>query len=172
MRRLFLLAAVIIVSCQAVSSLGPPATEITPPTPTAVPTEILPTLTSIPEATSTPLPEPDFEVLLHPDGSLYVGDQISIEVISLADLELDDKKVQIQVEGIEGDQVTGEFNEHGIGGRLQATFNWIWDTSALQPGEYEIGFTIQPEGPAWKETVSLLPHVDVPSLSQQHTGNR
>jgi len=162
MRRLFLLAAVIIVSCQAVSSLGPPATEITPPTPTAVPTEIPPTLTSIPEATSTPFPEPDFEVLLHPDGSLYVGDQISIEVISLADLELDDKKVQIQVEGIEGDQVTGEFNEHGIGGRLQATFNWIWDTSALQPGDYEIGFTIQPEGPAWKETVSLLPHVDVP----------
>ncbi len=143
--------------------MGPPATESAPATPTTVPTEIPPTLTSIPKATSTPLPEVEFEVLLHPDGSLYVGDQISIEVISLADLDLNDKKVQIKVLGIEDDQGTAEFDAHGIGGRMQATFNWIWDTGALQPGDYEIGFSIQPEGPAWKETVSLLPRAELPN---------
>lgn len=163
MRRLFLLAALIIVSCQAVSSLEPAVTATAPPSATARPTENPPTATAIPEVTSTPTPEPDFEVLLHPDGSLYVGDQISIEVISRGDLDLNDKNVQIQVAGIEGDQATAEFSMHGIGERLQATFNWIWDTGSLQPGDYEINFSIQPEGPTWKETVTLHPQTGLPN---------
>ena len=99
---------------------------------------------------------------MHPDGSLHIGDQISIEVISLEDIDLTEKKVQIQVEGIKEDQGSAGFNEQGIGGRLQATFNWVWDTGDLQPGEYEINFSVQPEGPAWKETVHLFPMEDVP----------
>lgn len=157
MRRLFLLAAAVILSCQAVSSFAPPATTLAPPTSTALPTEISSTATHTPEATSTPSPGADFEVLLHPDGVLYVGDQISIEVISRGDLDLIDKHVQIQVAGIEDDQDTAEFNTHGIGERVQATFNWIWDTSNLLPGDHEIGFSIQPEGPAWTEIARLQP---------------
>ena len=166
MRRLFLLAAVIIVSCQAVSSIEPPATATAPPSATARPTEISPTPTAVPGATSTPTPEPDFEVLLHPDGVLYIGDQISIEVISRGALDLNDKNVQIRVAGIEDGQTTAEFTTHGIGERRQATFNWIWDTRNLQPGEYEIDFSIQPGGPAWKEYVRLLPESAVPIPEQ------
>ena len=130
MWRVILLAALIIVSCQAVSSIEPPATTIAPPTATVLPTEIPSTATSIPEATVTATPEAEFEVLLHPDGSLYVGDQISMEVISLGELELEDKQVQIQVSGVKDDQAVAGFSAHGIGERMPATFNWIWDTSS------------------------------------------
>jgi len=162
MRRVILLAALIIVSCQAVSSLESPAITIAPPSATVLPTEIPSTATSIPEATATATPEAEFEVLLHPDGSLFVGDQISMEVISRGDLVLEDKHVQIQVIGVKDDQATAEFSAHGIGERMQATFNWIWDTSSLQPGDYEVNFSIQPEGPAWKETVRLQSQTSVP----------
>jgi hypothetical protein len=163
MRRLVLLAAVVILSCQAVSSFDPPAITHAPPTQTILPTEILPTATAIPEETSVPSPEPDFEVLLHPDGSLYVGDQISMEVIARGGLELDDKQVQIEAAGIQDDQVAAEFTKHGIGKRMQATFNWVWDTSNLHPGDHEIGFSIQPEGPTWTETVHLQPLASLPN---------
>lgn len=161
MRRLFILAAVVMLSCQAVSSLDPPATARTPPTSTALPTEVPPPATALPETRSTPSPEPDFEVLLHPDGVLYVGDQVSIEVISRGDLDVIDKQVQIQVAGIKDGQDSAEFTTHGIGERLQATFNWIWDTSNLQPGDHEVRFSIQPEGPAWIETVRLQPQANL-----------
>ncbi|MGB3699724.1 MAG: hypothetical protein WA997_00510 [Anaerolineales bacterium] len=163
MRRVYLIVAVILISCQAASSFKPRPTAITTPTPTAAPTIILPTAASLPTVTPTALPETEFNVILHPDGSLFVGDQISIEVISLADINLKEIKVQVQVDGIKNDQSSAGFSEQGIGGRLQATFNWIWDTGDLQPGEYLINFSIQPEGPSWTETVRLLPADDVPN---------
>lgn len=97
----------------------------------------------------------EFEVLIHPDGNLYIGDQISVEVIALSDLDMSGKQVQIQAGGIADDGVVAEFASHGIGARLQATFNWVWDTSSLEPGEHDLTFSIQPEGPTWKERVFL-----------------
>jgi hypothetical protein len=163
MRRIFLLAAIVVVACQAVSSLQPPASISPPPTPTTSPTEVPATATLIPTAVSTPEPEPDFDVLLHPDGELYIGDQISLEIISQGTLDLEGKRVQVQIAEQEGDQIIADFNPHGIGGRLQATFNWVWDTSDLQPGEYEIGFSIQPGGPNWTEKVYLQPQTRLPA---------
>jgi hypothetical protein len=50
-----------------------------------------------------------------------------------------------------------EFGSFGIAGRTQATFEWAWDTSGLPPGEYVADISIQPAGPDWTETISLLP---------------
>ena len=80
MRRIIVLAAIVIISCKAVSSIKPPAPSIAPPTSIAYPTAAPPTATQIPEATSTPVPHPDFDVVLHPDGPLYIGDRVSFEV--------------------------------------------------------------------------------------------
>jgi hypothetical protein len=114
-----------------------------------------PTSTSIPEATATPEPEAEFEVLIHPDGNLYIGDQISMEVIALSDLDINGKQVKVEAGGIAEEGVVSEFASHGIGARLQATFNWAWDTSSLEPGEYDLTFSILPEGSTWKERVLL-----------------
>ena len=157
------MAALVLLACNAVNSLAPPTTISAPPTSEKAPTKTSPTATKIPKATATPLSKPDFEVQLHPDGLLYVGDQISLEVISQGELDLDGKQVQIQVDGLKGDQVSAEFNEYGIGKRMQATFNWLWDTSELQPGDYEIGFSILPEGPTWTELVRLEPEASLPN---------
>ncbi|MEE9188370.1 MAG: hypothetical protein V3U36_03300, partial [Anaerolineales bacterium] len=162
MRRLLSLAAIILIACQAVSSLATLPTVNTRPSPTASPVTPQPTLTPVP--TLTPIPEEGFTVRLHPDGPLYVGDQVSIEIISPEDSDLEEKKVQILVGGVEpNDLGSSGFGEYGIGGRLQATFSWVWDTSDLESGDYHIGFSVQPDGPEWTETVSLLPALDVPS---------
>ncbi|MGW8224760.1 MAG: hypothetical protein ACWGOY_03465 [Anaerolineales bacterium] len=163
MRRVVLWVAVLLVSCQAVSPIDPSPTVPASPAPASLKTGIPPAAT--PQATEFPTatPEPDFKVILHPDGSLYVGDQISIEVISLGGLDLKDKNVQIEVNGLPEEQSSAGFNEFGIGGRLQATFNWIWDTSDLEPGEYKINFKIMADGPAWTETVYLQPGEDLPN---------
>ncbi len=162
MRRLLSLAAIILIACQAVSSLATLPTVNTRPSPTASPVTPQPTLTPVP--TLTPIPEEGFTVRLHPDGPLYVGDQVSIEVISPEDSDLEEKNVQIRVGGLEPkDLGSSGFGEYGIGGRLQATFSWVWDTSDLVSGDYHIGFSVQPDGPEWTETVSLLPAMDVPS---------
>ena len=163
MRRVFLWVAVLLVSCQAVGQIDPSPTASASPAPASLKTEIPPTAISQATAPSNPSPDPEFKVILHPDGSLYVGDQISIEVISLGDLDPEEKKVQIEVNGYPEEQNSAGFSEFGIGGRLQATFNWIWDTSDLEPGEYEISFRILADGPSWTETVNLQPGEELPN---------
>jgi hypothetical protein len=103
-------------------------------------------------------------VRLHPDGPLFVGDQVSIEVISPETENQKEKNVQIQITGLAANDLgSSKFEEHGIGGRIQATFNWVWDTRDLQAGEYQVKYSVEPEGPIWTETVSLLPKIEVPS---------
>jgi hypothetical protein len=163
-KRALLVAAVILIACQAVGSLAPLPTLTTRPSPTAIPVTSQPTLALTPTTTPTEVPEVEYSVRLHPDGPLYIGDRISIEVISPEAGEPDEKKVQIQVGGeAANDLGSSGFEEHGIGGRLQATFDWVWDTSDLEAGDYQIEFSVQPDGPMWTETVNLLPAVKVPS---------
>jgi hypothetical protein len=56
------------------------------------------------------------------------------------------------------------FAPFGLGARLQATLQWFWDTTGLDPGEYELTFSIEPGGERWQETVTLLPAKDLPPL--------
>ena len=102
-----------------------------------------------------------FRVIFHPDGPLYVGDQVSFEVISPPNFESSNQKISISV----GEKTLGEtdFGPFGIGGRQQATFYWVWDTRGLKSGVHTLTFSVRPAGLTWNEDVSLLPVADVPS---------
>ncbi len=100
-----------------------------------------------------------FEVRFHPDGGLYAGDLVSMEVIAPPGLELDEKaKVVVSL----GDQEIGSagFGPYGIAGRIQATLRWVWDTSDLPGGAYELAFHVRSSGLDssmldWTQTVTL-----------------
>jgi hypothetical protein len=152
------------MACQAVGSLAPEPTITARPSPTSSPIPSKPIPTATPTSSPAPVVDEGFVVRLHPDGPLYVGDQVSIEVLFPESGDAEDKNVQIQVTGIASNDLgSSGFEEHGIGGRVQATFNWVWDTSDLQAGDYKVKFSVQPEGPAWTEAISLLPEIEVPS---------
>ena len=169
MRRLLVIVSFLLIACQAITSLTPASPVISQPPPSSIPFQTTsPTFAPAPTATPTPQAKNEFSVRLHPDGSLYVGDQVSIEVISPDDVDLEEKNVRVQVSGESPNNLgSSGFEGYGIGGRMQATFNWVWDTTHLESGEYQFEFAVQPDGPTWKETVTLLPAVKVPSPEPQ-----
>ncbi len=101
-----------------------------------------------------------FEIRIHPDGPLYVGDQVSFEVLTPDGFKPEGHEVQVRL----GDKELGRagFSPFGVGGRVQATLWWVWDTTHLQPGPETLTFTILPDGPSWQETVTLHPQSGVP----------
>lgn len=113
--------------------------------------------TASPTAGMLVSPSPDsFQVRYHPDGGLFVGDQVSIEVIAPADWELQEREVSAHVFGASQASLgTAKFERFGIGRRRQATFYWAWDTSAWKPGEYEIQFSLIPTGTVWRQQLEL-----------------
>lgn len=115
-----------------------------------------PTLSPVP----SPTPDPQFRLHVHPDGPLYIGDQVSFEIITPTGFDTKGREVEIQL----GEQVIGKaaFTPYGIAGRQQATLWWAWDTSALEPGAQLLSFSVVPDGPSWQESVHLLPQGDVP----------
>ena len=182
MRRFFIVIFILflIVSCrgstnQFIRTL--PTYLPTAPSPTHTPvspsftstksptiTPSLPPTTSTPEASATPTPGYDtFKVLYHPDDHLYVGDQVSFEVISPTGLDLKDAKLQIQIDPPNG-VILGpvSFNGWGIQGREEATLLWSWDTSEQTAGTHTLDFSIQPHDYSWTEQVTLLPASDMP----------
>jgi hypothetical protein len=128
-----------------------------------------PLATGYPLATLAAAPQgKTFTVLFHPEGSLYVGDQVSIEVIAPSDAELKGRKVSLSMSRPAGVQnAEAQFEPYGLGGRLQATFQWSWDTSGLPAGEQNLTFTVQPDGPRWQEIVTLLPRGQLPPAETQ-----
>ena len=102
-------------------------------------------------------------VLFHPDGALYVGDLVSMEVIAPPEAGLKGRKVSLSTGGPAGVKLgEAQFEPYGLGGRLQATFLWSWDTTGLPAGEQSLTFAVQPDGPVWMETVTLLPRGQLP----------
>jgi hypothetical protein len=165
---LLLLIPLFLLACEIFSlNVGVPPTDIpTPPAtstflPTASPT---PTETPTPPATATlalptlppleGLSETDFSVRYHPDGGLFVGDQISFEVIAPPEANLEGREVVISLNDTE--LARGGFGRFGIGGRAQATFWWPWDTADLNAGDYTLSYAVT-EGPTWTDTITLLP---------------
>jgi hypothetical protein len=103
-------------------------------------------------------------VLYHPDDVLYVGDQVSLEVISPPGLSLKDADLQVQVDPPAGlNMGPVSFGPWGIQGREEATLLWVWDTRNLAPGLHTLDFSIQPQGYSWTEQVTLLPQTDMPA---------
>lgn len=102
-------------------------------------------------------------MLYHPDDVLYVGDQVSIEVLSPP--ELDEKKgsVRLQVDPPDGPEFdAANFAPWGIQGRYEATLLWVWDTRKENPGYHTLAFFEAPHGYSWTEQVSLLPSSAMP----------
>jgi hypothetical protein len=162
MRRLLLILSLGLLACQAVTSsvaLNPALINFAPPG------SVSPTLTIIPTASPTAVPpdETDFIVRYHPDGPLYVGDQVSLEVIAPPDIDLQERQVKVTVYGERDDELgSAGFGPFGIGGREQATMTWVWDTVDLTPGEYTLDFSIEPGSLAWQDSITLYPARDVP----------
>lgn len=183
MRKLLVLTILLLQACSVISpiNIGPDSIleptqtsdfTVTPSfTQTATPTstEIPPT----PEPSSTPTDAPavqeqeGFQVHLHPDGGLFVGDRISFEVIAPPGENMEGKQAQIQLESEEGLKFEPvDFDPFGIAGRIQATFVWVWDTTGFDPGSYEVTVSILPEGETWTETVTLAPQSELPENEQ------
>jgi hypothetical protein len=97
-------------------------------------------------------------VIYHPDDVLYVGDLVSIEVISPAGLDLSEANLQVQVDPPTGPNLAPvKFAAWGIQGRQEATLLWGWDTQDQLVGAHTLAFSVQPQGYTWSEQVTLLP---------------
>jgi hypothetical protein len=143
-----------------------PSLTVPPPTVTSPPATLTPSLA--PTLTSTP--PAGFSVRYHPDGGLYVGDHVSLEIIAppQGDLDLNESQVSVSLPAAAGTSLgeTG-FGHFGIGGRRQATLTWVWDTSDLEAGAYSLAFSIQTLGITWQQTVVLQPESALsPALAQ------
>jgi hypothetical protein len=114
---------------------------------------------------TSPTPDPQFRLHVHPEGPLYIGDQVSFEVIAPTGFDMHEKKVEVRL----GDQLIGtaDFTPYGIAGRRQATFWWVWDTSALEAGTQRLSFSVTPDGPTWQQAVRLSPRNALPVSEQE-----
>jgi hypothetical protein len=179
MRRCFLVIFILLllVSCgsPAAPSIRPtitpgfPSETSTPLPPSPAPT-LLPSRTPTP-APATPTPStsptstapPSFSVYYHPDDVLYVGDQVSIEVVSPPELNMDNATLQVRADPPNGpDLGTVKFGPWGIQGRYEAALIWAWDTWEASPGQHTLAFEVQPQAYSWTDQVSLLPYSDMP----------
>jgi len=171
MRRRFLVfsfVSVALLACQAVSQVFslPTLTPTIPATATATPTAS-PTPTQVAARGTAQASEQrlisnqGFSVRVHPDGGLYVGDQVSFEILAPEKYRRRDIKATLAIPG----QIPlgpYEFGPYGIARRPQATLLWAWDTSNLAAGAYELTFSIQPDSLSWTETFTLLPQGALP----------
>lgn len=113
------------------------------------------------ETTRTP-----FTVRVHPDGGLFVGDQVSFEVIAPSGVDLSQAKVSVALEG-EPPFAEAQFEQYGIVRRPQATLLWVWDTRGLSAGQYRLVFSLEPGGERWAESFTLQPAAALPPGSDQ-----
>jgi hypothetical protein len=182
MRRFFILIFILILiaSCSSLSVplLLPPPSPISTSLPINTPIPQSPTYTISPiftqgplPATNTPtftptlhLPQEPFTVIFHPDDYLYVGDQVSYEVIAPPDIDAKDAVLMVQVDPPSGPYLGQvKFGPWGIQGRIEAAMIWAWDTTAADPGLHNLAFEVQPQGYSWTEQVNLLPLSAMPA---------
>ena len=178
MRRYLAMLFILItlVACQlgsfaptAPSSATPSATiTVLPPTNTSTPAASQ-TSSPIPTLTLTPIPTPTpaqtYTVEYHPDGPLYVGDLVSISVISPQGIRMPGGSVTFTlVEPQEQHLGSTLFGDWGIGGRSQATLIWGWDTHGLAAGEYTLQYSIDTLDYSFTDTLTLLPAEAMPAM--------
>ena len=153
MRRIQITLTVLLLTVMA-CRVFVPSTPLPPPTVT----QPAPTSTSI---ASQPIPS--FSVRVHPDGGLYVGDLVSLEIIAPPDLDLDDEELRVQEAPFQDEILASAvFASFGIGGRYQATLPWVWNTAGLEAGAQALTFSIQPLGITWTHTITLQAESAIP----------
>ena len=180
MRRLIPFLAVFVLACQALTPLSDSAVQSRPSpterahshtespapsevTPNPPPTRSLQTRRE-PQAALRQTGVQTFDVRYHPDGPLYIGDLVSIEVIAPPGIDLEHSEVHISVEQASiGELGSAKFGAFGIGGRYQATLSWVWDTQGLDPGPYTLKLEVKPDVASWTEEIVLLPEDGQPA---------
>ncbi len=104
-------------------------------------------------------------VITHPDGPLYVGDQVSFEVLAPSSHTGRDGNVEVKFKGESLGSTT--YSGFGLGGRSEAALWWVWDTSKLKPGAYMLTFSDSSDQLTWDKTVTLQPASEVPPPEPQ-----
>lgn len=112
-------------------------------------------------------PEPNFQVYFHPDSPLYVGDQISIEVIPSPQQYLMNQSITVALESPAQFLGSTTFQPFGYESRQQATFYWVWNTRGLPAGEHWLTFSIPSQAWQWHQSVTLLPADALPEQEKQ-----
>jgi hypothetical protein len=113
------------------------------------------------------------DIRFHPDPRLYTGDVVSIEVIAEgAPPNWDNARVRVYLDQRgETPLAAGSFGRYGLGGRLQATFTWVWDTHGRE-GMQTVVVVVAPTAPEGGEappeqelviSVPLLPATERPA---------
>lgn len=106
------------------------------------------------------------EVRLHPEEALYVGDQISFEVIAPTPEPYLNQPITITLTNPVTVIGSTTFQPYGFDRRPQATFLWSWDTSSFVPGDYTLHFSIPTLKEEWQQTITLLPRTALPPIEQ------
>jgi hypothetical protein len=162
--RLLIPLVLLTIACQALvpgvqSTLT--SASATPPAITPLETPLALAATAQPPSNPPPAQVSDFTIHLHPDGPLYVGDQVSLEVIPPDGRQMNGQSIRVEVEG-QGTIGVAKFAPYGMGARIQATLEWTWNTANLQAGTYLLKFTLMPGGRTWQMLVELHPSSQVP----------
>lgn len=158
---------VVVRTAEIQASRTPTLVNTNPPATTSAPTI---TLSPTPELSKSSQPKEDspYEVRIHPDGSLYVGDLISLEVIDRAGDVLAGKSVSVTEKATGRQLVEDEgFFTYGIGARTQATLWWVWDTAGLPEGEHQLVISIEPDGYQRTQNLVLNSPQDLPPGESQ-----
>lgn len=99
-----------------------------------------------------------FDVYLHPDGGLQVGDQVSFDVFSPAGSDFQQKELEVELVTGNNSVSLGKTRFEGATlGRFRASLYWVWNTAGLSPGDYQLRFTILPDLNRWEQGVKLAP---------------
>jgi hypothetical protein len=155
LQRVLIPLVLLTIACQALV----PGVLSTPTATLETPLALAPT--AWPLATPLPAQVTGFTVRLHPDGPLYAGDHVSLEVIPPDGSRMNGRSLRVEVEG-QGTIGIAKFAPFGMGGRIQATLEWAWDTTNLQAGTYILQFTLMPGGQSWQMPVELHPSNQAP----------
>ncbi len=148
----------LLLACQGSSPTAPPS-----PTPfthksKAAPSAITPT--------SLPQEEPCCKVYLHPEENLYVGDQISFEIVAPSQEPFLNQAITLTLAAPAALIGSTTFQTYGFDRRPQATLLWVWDTQSLTAGDYTLQFSIPSLQKEWTQTVTLLPRTVLPPAEQ------
>jgi hypothetical protein len=160
------------IAAPTVTAPPPSATAPAPPTATA---PALPTFAPpIPASPPCALRLQPADVLIHPEPVLYSGDQVSFEIVAEPACAAWQHAVAALYVGRTGGRplATQSFAGAGLGGRLEAAFTWVWDTTG-QVGPQTVIAELRPSAQTLQPadvltlTVDLLPASQRPPLEAQ-----
>ncbi|GAB4481243.1 MAG: hypothetical protein Kow0088_23380 [Anaerolineales bacterium] len=119
-----------------------------------------------PTAEASPQAMPCCQIRLHPEEKLYVGDQVSFEIIAPSAEPYLSQTVTVTLSSPSTLIGNAPFKPYGFDRRPQATLLWAWDTQSLAAGEYQLHFSIPALQEEWTQTVTLLPRASLPVAEQ------